>query len=132
MVIRTMMIKWPGDRDIEYTPPLLLSKELEFEYLKSILTFSIAILGGAVTLKAAIAPDEPVTALFRYGIILAAFGALSALTSQQGVVEDLRLGRSPGRLRRQFRAFLPTLLMATGGMLVIRSLGIVINISSYF
>ena len=97
--------------DIEQTPHYLLSQELEFEFAKSISTFAMAFIAGIVSLKSVLNIGGLAEDKFIYAIVSALIAALLAFESQQGVINDLRLGRCPSKLKRYYRRFSPPLML---------------------
>lgn len=73
---------------------------LYFEQLKQIITLSVAVAGGTVTLLQTLLQDSESRALAVVGVGLLLFAALSALIVQQYVVE--RLGEGTRSMRPAF------------------------------
>ncbi|WP_444899331.1 hypothetical protein ACJJIX_08465 [Microbulbifer sp. VAAC004] len=94
-----------NDKPIEQSPHYLLSQELEFEFLKSNLSFAMAFIGGIITLKTALGIDTPISEGFTYSLTAAVFSALHAFQAQQELIDDLRNGRMPSKIKRLFRRY---------------------------
>jgi len=75
---------------------------LYFEQMKQIITLSVAVAGGAVTLLQTLLQDSESRAIAVLGISLLALAALSALAVQEYVVE--RLGETTQSMRPAFFA----------------------------
>ncbi|WP_444891618.1 hypothetical protein [Microbulbifer sp. DLAB2-AA] len=93
------------DKPIEQSPHYLLSQELEFEFLKSILTFAMAFIGGIVTLKTALGIDKPINEGLTYSLAAVVLSAVFAFHAQQELISDLRKGRTASKIKRLFRHF---------------------------
>lgn len=92
------------EQDIDTSAHYLLSQELQFEYHKSTLTFSMALIGGMVTLKTALNIVTPINEGFGFALIAAIMSALFSFEAQTGVIKDLRQGTTPNRFKRTYRS----------------------------
>ena len=117
------LLKYFRDGVSDERPAELLGKELEFNVLSSILTFSFAVIGGSVTLMAALDKELAVGGAFGFGLLLSGLAAFFALAGQQAVVEDLRVRRNPGRARRWYRFLTPLILLVFGVDYIIEAFG---------
>ncbi len=83
----------------------LLSQELEFEYAKSIVTYSISFIGGVVTLKSALSIDTPIDQGLSIAIGASVISALISFENQQGIIQDLRHKRTPNKAKMLYRKY---------------------------
>ncbi|GAA4360093.1 hypothetical protein [Kangiella marina] len=102
-----------SSNEIDHSPHYLLSQELEFEFTKSILTFALAFIGGIVSLKTVLTIESASEDHFFYAIAAAILSALFAFESQQGIINDLRVGRSPSRAKRFYRRTAAPIMLGT-------------------
>lgn len=109
--MRNRVIKFFADEKSDESISFLLSQELDFEFSKSMLTFSLAFIGGIVTLSTALDLDKPYDDSFQMAIISSALAAIWSFLSQQGIIEDLRKKRVPSELRRLLRGMPSALLL---------------------
>ncbi|MBY6185366.1 hypothetical protein KUV89_01745 [Marinobacter hydrocarbonoclasticus] len=93
------------NQDLDDSPHYLLSQELEFEYAKSIVTYSVAFIGGVVTLKSALSIETPIDEGLSVAITAAVLSAVISFENQQGIIRDLRLKRTPSYFRTLYRKF---------------------------
>ncbi|WP_444920671.1 hypothetical protein ACJJID_18130 [Microbulbifer sp. CnH-101-G] len=103
--MRAKLQELVNDKPIEQSPHYLLSQELEFEFLKSILTFAMAFIGGIVTLKTALGIDKPINEGLTYSLATVVLSAVFAFHAQQELISDLRKGRTASKIKRLFRHF---------------------------
>lgn len=89
--------------DFDEGPHYLLSQELEFEYAKSIVTYSISFIGGVVTLKSALGIDTPIEEGLSIAMGAALLSALISFENQQGIIRELRLKITPSAIRILYR-----------------------------
>jgi len=93
------------NKKIDESAHYLLSQELEFEYAKSIVTYSIAFIGGIVTLYSALSIERPIEDGLSTAIIAAILSAVLAFENQQGIIKDLYLKRSASPFQTIYRKF---------------------------
>ncbi|MFN0024530.1 MAG: hypothetical protein ACKVS5_11615 [Parvularculaceae bacterium] len=82
------------------SPAGLMAVDLTFNYFKTIMNGAFTLIGGAIVLKGALAPDTPITRTFVLGIVLIAVAAVCGLEGQHRTIINLRK-KHDGKLYRQ-------------------------------